>query len=92
MSHKLSLSWLENFLEEARNKINNQEAKKLIPARWEKTLYATAEEYLAQYSRSLRSSLENLWEKYNQPLHSILKERDKASVELAGYLKELGYE
>ncbi|HKL85768.1 MAG TPA: hypothetical protein VJ861_05505 [Treponemataceae bacterium] len=29
---------------------------------------------------------------YNQPLHSILKERDATSVELAGYLKELGYE
>ena len=40
----------------------------------------------------LRSSLENLWEKYHQPLHSILKERDAASVELAGYLMELGYE
>ena len=40
----------------------------------------------------LRSSLENLWEKYHQPLHSILKEQDAASVELAGYLMELGYE
>ena len=40
----------------------------------------------------LSSSLENLWEKYHQPLHSILKERDAASVELAGYLMELGYE
>lgn len=25
-------------------------------------------------------------------MHSILKERDAVSVELAGYLKELGYE
>jgi len=59
---------------------------------WERTLYATVEEHLAQYSRVLRSSLENLWEKYHQPLHSILKERDAASVELAGYLRELGHE
>jgi len=29
---------------------------------------------------------------HEQPLHEILKERDKASEELAGYLKELGYE
>jgi len=29
---------------------------------------------------------------YKQPLHIILKERDAASSELAGYLKELGYE
>ena len=82
----------EKLVEEARNKIDSAEARQLILARWERTLYATVEEYLAQYSRALRSSLENLWEKYHQPLHSILKERDAASVELAGYLMELGYE
>ncbi len=82
----------EKLVEEARNKIDSAEARQLILARWERTLYTTVEEYLAQYSRALRSSLENLWEKYHQPLHSILKERDAASVELAGYLMELGYE
>ena len=82
----------EKLVEEACNKIDNAEARQLILARWERTLYATVEEYLAQYSRALRSSLENLWEKYHQPLNSILKERDAASVELAGYLMELGYE
>lgn len=82
----------EKLVEEARKKIDEAEAKKLILARWERTLYATVEDYLAQYSRNLRSKLENLWEKYNQPLHSILKERDGASAELAGYLMELGYE
>ena len=29
---------------------------------------------------------------YNQPLHSILSERDAASKELTGYLKDLGFE
>ncbi len=82
----------EKLVGEARLKINEAEAKKLILARWERTLYATVEEYLAQYSRLLRSSLENLWGKYNQPLHTILKGRDNASKELAGYLKELEYE
>lgn len=82
----------EMLVDKARRKIDEAEAKKLILARWELTLYATVEEYLAQYSRALRASLENLWEKYHQPLHSILKERDAASEELAGYLKELGYE
>ena len=47
---------------------------------------------LALRESTFRSSLENLWEKYHQPLHSILKERDAASVELSGCLKELGYE
>ena len=82
----------EKLVEEARNKIDSDEARQLILARWERTLYATIEEYLAQYSRAIRLSLENLWEKYHQPLHSILKERYAASVELAGYLMELGYE
>ena len=82
----------EKLVEEARKKIDEAEAKKLILDRWERTLYGTVEEYLAQYSRTLRASLENLWEKYNQPLHSILKERDEASMELSGYLEELGYE
>ncbi|NMW21900.1 MAG: N-6 DNA methylase [Chlorobiaceae bacterium] len=82
----------EKLVEEARNKIDSDEARQLILARWERTLYATIEEYLAQYSRAIRLSLENLWEKYHQPLHSILKERYAASVELSGYLKELGYE
>ena len=68
------------------------EAEKLILARWELTLYNTVDEYLAQYSREFRAALENLWVKYEQPLHSILAERDAASKELGGYLKELGYE
>jgi type I restriction enzyme M protein len=82
----------EILVEEARTKIDEAEAKKLILERWERTLYMTVEDYLTQYSRALRSRIENLWEKYNQPLHSILKERDDASKELGGYLKELGYE
>jgi len=82
----------EKLVEEARKKIDETEAKKLILGRWERALYATVEECLAQYSRTLRSSLENLWEKYHQPLHVILKERDAASAELTGYLQELGYE
>ena len=68
------------------------EANQFMLALWERTLYATVEEFFAQYSPAFRSSLENLWEKYLQPLHSIFKERDAASVELAGYLKDLGYE
>ncbi len=38
----------EKLVEEARNKIDNAEARQLILARWERTLYATVEEYLAQ--------------------------------------------
>jgi len=82
----------EKLVEDARKKINEVEAKQLILARWERTLYATVDEYLAQHQRALRTALENIWEKYHQPLHSILTGRDETSKELDGYLKELGYE
>ncbi len=82
----------EKLVEDARKKINEPEAKRLILERWERTLYLTVDEYLAQYQHTLRNALENLWEKYHQPMHAILKERDDASKELVGYLKELGYE
>ena len=82
----------EQLVEQARSKISEAEAKVLILARWEKTLYAKVNDYLIQYSRQFRTALESLWEKYDQPLHSILKERDEAASELASYLKELGYD
>ncbi|HNQ44118.1 MAG TPA: N-6 DNA methylase, partial [Candidatus Cloacimonadota bacterium] len=82
----------EQLVEQARSKISEAEAKVLILARWEITLYAKVNDYLIQYSRQFRTALESLWEKYDQPLHSILKERDAAASELANYLKELGYE
>ncbi len=82
----------EKLVEQARGRISDDEAKKLILDRWEITLYSTVEDYLSQYSRALRAGIENLWEKYHQPLYAILKERDAASAELSGYLKELGYE
>lgn len=82
----------ELLVDKARSGISEADAKELILTRWEKTLYAKVDEYLIHYRRQLRSALENLWEKYDQPLQSILKERDAAASELANYLKELGYE
>ncbi len=82
----------EQLVEQARTKISEAEAKVLILLRWELTLNAKVNDYLIQYCRQFRTALESLWEKYDQPLHSILKERDAAASELATYLKELGYE
>jgi len=82
----------EQLVNKARSGISEADAKELILARWEKTLHAKFDDYLLQYSRQLRTALENLWEKYDQPLHKTLKERDIAASELAKYLKELGYE
>jgi type I restriction enzyme M protein len=82
----------EHLVEQARSKISETEAKQLISQRWEATLYTKVNEHLIQYSRNLRTALEKLWDKYDQPLHRILQERDNAAAELSKYLKELGYE
>ncbi|MDO3377196.1 hypothetical protein [Geoalkalibacter halelectricus] len=80
------------LVEEARKKIDEVEAKRLILVRWQRTLHGTVAEYLAQYGRDLRTALDWLWDNYHQPLHSILLERDEASLVFTGFLKELGYE
>ena len=82
----------EQLVEQARSRISEAEAELLILSRWEKTLYTKVNDYLVHYSRQFRTALESLWEKYDQPLHLILKERDAAASELANYLKELGYD
>lgn len=82
----------EKLVEQARSKIEEKEAKELIIARWERTLYSSVNDYLEQYKRQFRAVIENLWEKYDQPLQDILKTRDEAKAALDMYLKELGYE
>ncbi|HOH98832.1 MAG TPA: type I restriction-modification system subunit M [Candidatus Cloacimonadota bacterium] len=82
----------EQLVEQARSKISEAEAKQLILQRWEAKLYTMVNEHLIQYSRDLRTAIEKLWDKYDQPLHRILQERDNAAIELSKYLKELGYE
>jgi len=82
----------EQLVEQARSKISQAEAKLLILQRWEATLYSKVNEHLVQNSRDLRTALEKLWDKYDQPLHRILQERDNAATELSKYLQELGYE
>jgi len=81
----------EQLVEQARSKISEAEAKQLILKRWEDILYTKVNEHLVQNSRDLRAALEKLWDKYDQPLHRILQERDNAAAGLSKYLKELGY-
>ena len=81
----------ERLVEQARSKISEAEAKQLILQRWEATLNTMVNEHLIQYSRDLRTAIEKLWNKYDQPLHNILQERDNAAAKLSKYLKELGY-
>jgi len=82
----------EELIAKAREKITPDEAKELILARWKKVLSTTIMAYVADYQRGFLNRLENLFEKYTVTINEILEEREKESAQLAGFLKELGYE
>jgi len=82
----------DELVEQAREKISDEEAKELIMARWFRTLQSTINSYLEIHSRNLQQAIEAMYDKYTVTLSDILKERDKATTELNKYLKELGYE
>jgi len=80
------------LVDQARLLIALEEAKELILKRWLQTLQDTVNTYLQAHQRQLLQAVENLWEKYNVPLHNILEEREKKTELLNQFLVELGYE
>ncbi len=76
----------------ARLSITPEEAKELILKRWKTTLHQTIFGYLQNHSRQLLMAVENLYDKYTLPLHSILSDREKETRLLNNFLMELGYE
>jgi len=82
----------DELVAKAREKITPDEAKELILSRWKEVLQTTIMTYVADYQRGFLNRLENLYEKYTVTINEILEERGKESAQLAGFLKELGYE
>jgi type I restriction enzyme M protein len=82
----------QQLVDSARSLISPEEAEKLILSRWNSTLHQTILGYLQAHSRQLLMAIENLHDKYTVPLHSILDEREKETVELNKFLMDLGYE
>lgn len=82
----------EELVEQAREKISEEEAKKLIIDRWFTMLTTTINSYLEVHTRGLQQAVEELHDKYTVTLDAILKERDTYTLELNKYLEELGYE
>lgn len=80
------------LVDRARLLISPEEAKELIMLRWLRTLQQTVNDYLQAHQRQLLQAVENVWEKYTTPLHSILGEREKETELLNQFLLELGYE
>lgn len=82
----------ENLVEQARLLIPPEEARELILKRWNLVLHETINGYIQTHQRQLLKAIENIWDKYNTPLHVILSEREKDTKILDSFLKELGYE
>ena len=80
------------LVDQARLLITHDEAKELIMQRWLRTLQQTVNDYLQAHQRHLLQAVENVWEKYTVPLHSILEERENETVLFNQFLAELGYE
>lgn len=82
----------EFLVEKARANIDPHQARAVILQRWHDALFDTVSGYLQQYQRGLRAALENLWDKYDQPLNSLLESRERDTKTLNDFLVELGYE
>jgi len=82
----------QNLVDMARQSITPEEAKDLILKRWLRTLQQTVNDYLQAHQRQLLQSIENFWEKYTIPLHTILNARETETELLNQFLVELGYE
>ena len=81
----------DKLVEEAREKISDEEAEKLIIARWNRTLHSIVDAYIEEFARNLQLDIEHIYEKYTVTLKDILSNRNTVTADLNKYLKELGY-
>jgi len=93
---KASIKSIENkrneLVENAREKISNDEARIVIIERLRQVLMDTYQAYLRADLRACIKDVENLWNKYAVTAKEIEAERDAASNQLKAFLVELGYE
>ncbi len=81
----------EALADKAREQISDDDARRLITQRWLAILHDNIAVYLEAHARRLQQSVELLHDKYSVTLQNLIEERDEATAELDGYLKELGY-
>ncbi|MEK6284363.1 MAG: class I SAM-dependent DNA methyltransferase [Acidobacteriota bacterium] len=82
----------EELVAAAREKIDRDEARRVILERLHRLLVQTYEGYLRADQRACRAALENLHAKYAVTAKDIEAKRDAAAVKLKTFLSELGYE
>ena len=81
----------EALADKAREQISDDDARRLISARWLSTLHNTIAVYLEAHARTLQQRVELLHDKYTVTLTALIAERQRATEQLDAYLKELGY-
>jgi len=81
----------EELVAAAREKIDRNEARKVIVERLHKLVTQTYESYLRADQRACLAALENLHAKYAVTAEDIEKRRDAAAKKLKGFLGDLGY-
>ena len=81
----------EALADKAREQISDNDARRLITARWLKSLHDNINVYLEAHARHLQQRVELIYEKYSVTLSALILDRDKATKELNNYLTELGY-
>jgi type I restriction enzyme M protein len=81
----------DDLVEAAREKIDRDEAHKVIIDRLHRLLVQTYESYLRANQRACLAALENLHAKYATTAIDIEQRRNAASAKLKGFLGELGY-
>ena len=81
----------EKLADKAREQISDDDARRLITARWLKSLHDNINVYLEAHARRLQQCVELIYDKYSVTLSTMIADRDQATEELNGYLKELGY-
>jgi type I restriction enzyme M protein len=81
----------EELVAAAREKIDRDEARKVIVERLHRLLVQTYESYLRADQRGCLAAIENLHSKYAVTAADIEKRRDAAARKLKGLLGELGY-
>ena len=82
----------EELVAAAREKIDRDEARRVILDRLHRLLVQTYEGYLRADQRACLAALENLHRKYAVTAKEIEARRDAAAARLKGFLVELGYE
>lgn len=81
-----------DLLAAASSALDDTLARQIVLNALEQDLLAEAQDRVIRHRRAVIAAFETWWDKYQTPLSTLEAKRDAAAANLAGFLKELGYE